>query len=371
MVITKRRKSGARHIWSKKSGAKKVSSSSRTPKDIVDKVKQLCKELGYSYSSLGIVTKGEHDHVLKWMEREKALKEKKASPEYHEKMKPRRVPKDNAKTDDTSEVKPNQISEISLSASSEETAPEEKPKIIEEEDQERGIAKVAKWGFGCAPMKPKTIHKNKRALSQVLNYIMGIDLARGVVITDEISIVKGLFNRILRQDQWDWFTTNMYFDYPRVGDISAIVDSLILLRKSILIEDDENKKKALKDLQNRKFQIYASNYLDFDIELDSNDEYIYILSRREEKELLKIGRTTRNVIRRVNEINSATGIVYPFSPRKVFRVTDCGLAEKLIHSLLSKYRIRDDREFFTLPYGEACELIDECLKQHDLHYYKY
>ena len=50
-----------------------------------------------------------------------------------------------------------------------------------------------------------------------------------------------------------------------------------------------------------------------------------------------------------------TGIVFPFSPRKVFRVYDASYSEKLVHKELAQYRIRNDREFFILSYSKACE----------------
>jgi len=63
------------------------------------------------------------------------------------------------------------------------------------------MAKVVKWGFGCAPMKPNTLYKYRKALFQVMSFISGKVLANGIVIIDEISIVKGLLNRIRRKDQ--------------------------------------------------------------------------------------------------------------------------------------------------------------------------
>ena len=52
-----------------------------------------------------------------------------------------------------------------------------------------------------------------------------------------------------------------------------------------------------------------------------------------------------------------TGIVFPFSPRKVFRVYDASYSEKLVHKELAQYRIRNDREFFILSYSKACEIV--------------
>lgn len=56
-----------------------------------------------------------------------------------------------------------------------------------------------------------------------------------------------------------------------------------------------------------------------------------------------------------------TGIVFPFSPRKVFRVYDVSYSEKLVHKELAQYRIRNDREFFILSYSKACEMIEKIL----------
>ena len=107
----------------------------------------------------------------------------------------------------------------------------------------------------------------------------------------------------------------------------------------------------------------------FDIGNDSNSEYLYILSRREEKDILKIGMTTRNIQKRVNEINSATGVLYPYSARKVFKVKNCKKVEKEVHELLAQYRIRNDREFFKLSYSDACSFIEQYLTSTHQHYY--
>ena len=112
------------------------------------------------------------------------------------------------------------------------------------------------------------------------------------------------------------------------------------------------------------------NFLHYQEYDDFNGGYIYILSRREEKELLKIGMTNRNIIKRCQEINSATGVLYPLSPREAFRVTDASIAEKIIHKELDSFRVRADREFFILPYKQAYDIIARCLEENNLMYYK-
>ena len=79
--------------------------------------------------------------------------------------------------------------------------------------------------------------------------------------------------------------------------------------------------------------------------------------------------TTRNIQKRVSEINSATGVVFPYSARKVYKVKDSGLVERGVHLLLAAYRIRADREFFRIDYAKACAMIEEYLEQQNQYYY--
>lgn len=229
--------------------------------------------------------------------------------------------------------------------------------------------KISKWGFGMAPIKPETEKKNRKAILCVRNFVEGIGQFDIKSLFDDISWVKGIFNRVVRQDQWDWFTVNMYLDYPLYSDIKEIVSELATLRSAIKKKDDTLGKRSLKQLEKKHFIEYCDNYLKFDIANETDVDYLYILSRREEKDVLKIGMTTRNVQKRVNEINAATGVLYPYSARKVFKVKNCKKVEKEIHKLLSRYRIRLDREFFKIEYKEACFLIENYLEDTKQYYY--
>lgn len=229
---------------------------------------------------------------------------------------------------------------------------------------------IPKWGFGMAPLKPLLEQKNRQALKNIRNFVLGNNTIYGNDFLDELSRTKGLFNRIVKQDQWDWFTVYMYFDYPAFHTTKSIVSALTTLRTAIIKKDNNLGRNSLAQLQKNHFVIYCNNYLNFNINYETPSEYLYILSRREEKDILKIGMTTRNVQKRVNEINSATGVIYPFSPRKVFKVKNSKLVEKNVHSMLSEYRIRIDREFFKISYSKACHIIDEYLTLNDLYFYK-
>ncbi len=207
-------------------------------------------------------------------------------------------------------------------------------------------SKIAKYGFGMAPLKNNIEIKNRFCIKQVQNLLNNCSTLSSAEIAESISTVKGLFNRIIKQNQWDWFTINMYFDYPTNKDIHIIISALTLLRQSIITDNFDTRQKSIIQLQNTNFMLYCENYLNYDESKDTSEEYIYILSRREEPDILKIGMTTRNIKKRVNEINSATGVLYPYSARKVYKVKNCHQVEKDIHDILQNYRIREDREFF-------------------------
>lgn len=232
------------------------------------------------------------------------------------------------------------------------------------------VATIQKWGFGMSPLKKETEQKNIKAIKNVRAFVSGDGIVYAETLLNDLSHVKGLFSRTIKQDQWDWFTVYMYLDYPERKDVNTIVAVLSSLRKSLINHEEGEVKNSLEQLQQKRFVLYCDNYLNFDINAESRVEYLYILSRREEKDVLKIGMTTRNVQKRVNEINSATGIIYPFSARKVFKVRNSKLVEKDIHDLLSKYRIRQDREFFKIDYGQACTIIEEYLSRNNLYFYE-
>lgn len=228
---------------------------------------------------------------------------------------------------------------------------------------------VPKWGFGSAPLKPEVYDKRCYAIHDMLNLLQDAYVEKSA-ICESISTIKGLLNRIVKQDQWDWFTVYMYFDYPTAAECSKFVNLLSKLRKALLDDDIPIIADIEYELTKSNFRTYLMNFLSFDPN-ENSDEYIYILSRREDKEVLKIGMTSRNVMQRVKEINSATGIVFPLSPRAVFRVCDGRQAEKICHQALAEYRLRDDREFFMLPFKEAHSILQQALSENNLLFYKY
>ena len=214
-------------------------------------------------------------------------------------------------------------------------------------------------GIWNGTIKKTQIETYKIAFSDIENLMIGNYSLLNKNLPEQVSLIKGLFNRVYKQDQWDWFTVFAYLDFPLKKNVCAIVSLLTSLRKSLLKCEINEQETYISLLKQNNFLSFKQNF--FDYHSDKIGEYIYILSKRNEKDLLKIGRTSRNVIKRVNEINSSTGIVYPYSARMVYKVKDSIISEKLIHDKLKDYRVREDREFFLIDFHIACDIIDKCL----------
>lgn len=228
---------------------------------------------------------------------------------------------------------------------------------------------IAKWGFGMAPISDRMQIRYDIAVQTMLDMLAG-NLTIDEINLEALSDLKGMFNRCIRQDQWDWFSVYTELGTPTHYDMKKIVALLIELRQSIIEKNRQSFDYAKSNLINsnilRYLASYQSDLCEHICEPDSG--WIYILSTREQPEILKIGMTHRSVSQRVKEINSATGVIIPFAARFVARVKNSSQAEKGIFELLSEYRIRGDREFFNIPFSRAVNVIQEYLSTSKMKY---
>jgi hypothetical protein len=95
-----------------------------------------------------------------------------------------------------------------------------------------------KWGFGMAPPKPATQRERSLACSSILNLLNRSEQPKAAQeVVAHLSIAKGLFNRIVREDQWDWFTVSAQLGYPSRGLAHSIAFELSNLRSAIRYAD--------------------------------------------------------------------------------------------------------------------------------------
>ena len=89
--------------------------------------------------------------------------------------------------------------------------------------------------------------------------------------------------------------------------------------------------------------------------------HIYVLQNTSVPGIFKIGFTERSVADRLNEINSATGVITPWQVRDFWFTQEPYLAEQEIHDLLSDYRVEDNREGFAVNFIVARDVIFKVL----------
>lgn len=204
-----------------------------------------------------------------------------------------------------------------------------------------------------APVKSEVQSHREMAAQAVSRYLDGGTWQPSV---DDLSEIKGLFNRTHRQDQWDWFTVWQQLGRPGRPVARKSAEALTALRKALSDGTNEDVAEAKRELIRLGVHLRLRSF-PREHEVPEGVGYIYVLSTREQPRLLKIGYTDRRVEDRVAEINRATGVVFPFGVRALWAVASARNVEQELHALLGEHRVRRDREFFDVDYKDAFPII--------------
>lgn len=86
--------------------------------------------------------------------------------------------------------------------------------------------------------------------------------------------------------------------------------------------------------------------------------YVYILQNASMPGILKIGKTTRSVEQRCQEL-FATGVPTPFAVVDSVFAPDCHALESIVHAELQAKRVTAGREFFAIDAAEARNVLFE------------
>jgi hypothetical protein len=89
------------------------------------------------------------------------------------------------------------------------------------------------------------------------------------------------------------------------------------------------------------------------------DEFVYILSKPSNPNMVKIGWTTFQPEKRLREINSATGIIEEWDLAWFLECADGRDLEQKVHEYLDEFRIRDNREGFSISVSQAVATIQK------------
>ncbi len=96
----------------------------------------------------------------------------------------------------------------------------------------------------------------------------------------------------------------------------------------------------------------------------ANPGFIYVMRcAGHGKDIFKIGLTKRNAEQRSYELTSSTSAPDQFLVVEDWEVSDCELAEKLIHARLAQFRVNPKREFFHARYSHISSVIREVIEE--------
>jgi hypothetical protein len=98
-------------------------------------------------------------------------------------------------------------------------------------------------------------------------------------------------------------------------------------------------------------------------------EWVYVLVNSSMPGICKIGMTTTSVSQRVNEINSATGVITPWYPVYSYTCVNSYYLEQEVHKYLEYrgHRVNPNREGFDIDSNTAIRIIEELGKNYQSH----
>ena len=88
------------------------------------------------------------------------------------------------------------------------------------------------------------------------------------------------------------------------------------------------------------------------------DQWVYVLENDSQPGLLKIGYTKLTPDARAKQISNATGVPLPYKVAWAYRCFNGEQLEGEVHHALKKYRVNNQREFFSIKLEEAKKTIE-------------
>lgn len=224
---------------------------------------------------------------------------------------------------------------------------------------------IQKWGFGAAPISKRMRARYDMAVAVGLR-VTRLDEPHPIEQLSDISELKGMFNRCVRKDQWDWFSVHASLGRPSHHVCVRIARLLAGYRKALNSYEIEHASELRRQLGNSELYHCLTAYGGVNELVDGSTGYLYVLSTREQPDVLKIGMTDRTPEQRIKEINSATGLIYPYSARMIVQLYNAVEIERLVHSELDEFRIRKDREFFRMSFSDAAKCIERVVNENGI-----
>jgi hypothetical protein len=90
-------------------------------------------------------------------------------------------------------------------------------------------------------------------------------------------------------------------------------------------------------------------------------EYVYILSNDHSPSILKIGKTSKEPVFRIEQLNRQTGVIGTYKLEWSKEVEDCDIVEKVLHHIFRDFRVQ--KEFFKIELNAAIQIADKAVAE--------
>lgn len=184
-------------------------------------------------------------------------------------------------------------------------------------------------------------------------------------VLDAFSTIKGLFNRIHRQDQFDWFVTLVRLGYPTDKRSRTIGNVLGQCRTAVRDGDEAAWKRAREVTRllkvRRSLAVLRGRRALVDVE---GYGFVYLMSNLDDRDLLAVGVTERPILEEAAIVNA--GVDYhPMGVRAVWWVADVAEAREMLAGL-TEGLVREDDGRYETNFRWFQAVVDRALADADL-----
>ena len=180
----------------------------------------------------------------------------------------------------------------------------------------------------------------------------------------KIRTMEHIFDLCLQRKRADWLTNYSLLGYPPTFDLRESKESLSNLRRHLSKRDNQAVIGSLDRVVKGNMFLPIWNYRNKSNWINNTrvSGWVYIIGQDQvDPNLVKIGMTRGLYRYRVQAFNRQTLVLYPYSVRMVFPVRNARAAEATVFEHLKDYRLRPDREFFSIPVEKAIEEVENTL----------
>ena len=224
---------------------------------------------------------------------------------------------------------------------------------------------VGAWGFGIAPVNEDLAARRIAAVEHVLALVDLESVAAPVESADKLSIVKGLFGRALKQDQWDWCIVWEALGSPTLTLCSQARNAVSESRRNVLAGEPF----PLQSCLTQATILSLERFVGAETPAPIQGGFVCILSPEGNRDQLIVSTSEKAPSETCQSINDEQGEASLMGVRAAWRADNLAKAELAVNRSLEDRSPAGVDGLRSLDVFEAKALISQTLQS--LHRYKH